>query len=136
LAIPKVVEAMSSKLNVPADAQVPLKVFCGTLFPPGEGIAERYEESVSLVATTNPVLGFRLRSQDLVGPLLHWVRAQALQDGPQSVALLGTIEDQLLRHLTPHLERLIRELAKRHGWKTRWETNRRLKEPFEAPEEF
>jgi hypothetical protein len=136
LAIPKVVEAMSAKLGMPADAQTPLKVVFGALFPSDEGLAKRYEESVSLVAATNPVLGFRLRSQDVVGPFLHQLRALALRDGPQSVALLGTMENHMLSHLAPHLERLIRELAKRHGWRTWWETNRRLKQPFDAPEEF
>ena len=136
LGIPKVVEAMSSKLNMPADARAPLKVAFGALFPPDEGLAKRYEESVNLVAGTNPILAFRLRSQDVVGPFLHQLRALALQDGPQTMALFGTIEDHLFRHLTPHLERLIRELAKLHGWKTQFETNRRLKQPFEAPEEF
>jgi hypothetical protein len=136
LAIPKAVEAMSSKLGMPADAQAPLKVVLGALLPSNESLAKRYEESVNLVAGMNPILAYRLRSQDMVGPFLHQLRALALQDGPQGVALFGTMEDHLLRHLTPHLERLIRELAKRHGWRTRWETNRRLKEPFDAPDEF
>ena len=58
LAIPKAVEAMRLKLNLPADAQAPLKVLLGTLLPPDEGLTKRYEESVNLVTATNPVLGF------------------------------------------------------------------------------
>jgi hypothetical protein len=136
LGIPKVVEALRTKLSMPADAQAPLKVAVGALFPPDEGLAKRYEESVNLVAGTNPILAFRMRSQDMVGPFIHRLRTLALQDGPQAVALFSTIEDHLFRHLSPNLERLIRELAKRHGWRTRLETNRRLELPFEAPEEF
>jgi hypothetical protein len=113
-----------------------LKVVLGALLPSNESLAKRYEESVNLVAGLNPILAYRLRSQDMVGPFLHQLRALALQDGPQGVALFGTMEDHLLLHLTPYLERLIRELAKRHSWRTRWETNRRLKEPFDAPDEF
>jgi hypothetical protein len=120
LAIPNAVEAMRSKLNLPADAQEPLRVVLGALLPPDEGLAKRYEESVNLVASTNFVLGFRLRSQDLAGPLLRQLRALASQDGPQSVALFGAMEAHLLSHLTPHMERLIRELAKRHGWRPSW----------------
>ena len=119
-----------------ADAQAPLRVIFGALFPRDEGLTKRYEESVNLVAGTNPILAYRLRSQDMVGPFLQQLRALAAQDGPQSIALFGTVEDHLLRQLNPHLERLIRELAKRHGWRTRWETNRRLQEHFEVPEEF
>jgi hypothetical protein len=136
LGLPKAVEAMTSRLNMPAGVQAPLKVILGALFPPDEGLAKRYEESVNLVAGTNPILAFRLRSQDLVGPFLHRLRAMAMQDGPQTMALFGTLENHLFRQLSPHLERLIRELARRHGWRTQWETSRRLKEPFEVPEEF
>jgi len=136
LAIPKALEAMTSRLGMSADAQAPLRVIFGALFPRDEGLTKRYEESVNLVAGTNPILAYRLRSQDMVGPFLQQLRALAAQDGPQSIALFGTVEDHLLRQLNPHLERLIRELAKRHGWRTRWETNRRLQEHFEVPEEF
>lgn len=136
LAIPEALGAMTSKLGMPSDVRTPLKVIFGALFPPDEGLTKRYEESVNLVAGTNPILAYRLRSQDMVGPYLQHLRALAAQDGPQSMALFAAMEDHLLRHLTPHLERLIRELAKRHGWRTQWETNRRLKEPFEVPEEF
>jgi hypothetical protein len=136
LALPKALEAMTSKLGMPTDAKAPLTVILGALFPRDEGLTKRYEESVNLVAGTNPVLAYRLRSQDMVGPYLHQLRALAAQDGLQSMALFATIDEHLLRHLTPHLERLIRELAKRHGWRTRWETNKRLQEPFEVPEEL
>lgn len=136
LAIPKAVEAMSSKLNVPANAQAPLKVAFGALFPPDQGLTKRYEESVNVVAGSNPILAYRLRSQDMVGPFLHQFRAIALQEGPQSAAMFSTIEDHLFRHLVPHLEHLIRALARQHGWKSWRETNRRLSEPFEVPEEF
>jgi len=136
LAIPKAVEAMSSKLGLPTGAQAPMKVVFGALFPPDQGLTKRYEESVNLVAGANPILAYRLRSQDLVAPFLHQVRALALQDGPHSAAILGEVEDHLYRQLTPHLERLIRELASQHGWRTRRAIDRRLTEPFEVPEEF
>jgi hypothetical protein len=136
LAIPKAVEAMSAKLGMPTGAQAPMKVAFGVLFPSDQGLTKRYEEAVNLVAGTNPILAYRLRSQDLIGPFLHQIRALALQDGPQSVTMFATVEDHLYRQLTPHLERLIRELAKQHGWRTWRETSRRLTEPFEAPEEL
>jgi hypothetical protein len=127
---------MAVKLNLPADAHAPLKVVLGTLFPPDEGLAKRYEESVSLVSGMNPILGFRLRSQDVVGPLLQQLRTLALQDSPQTVAMFSKVEAHLVHHLSPHLESLIRELAWEHGWLTWWKTRERLKRPLEMPEGF
>jgi hypothetical protein len=136
LAIPKAVELMTVKLNLPADANAPLKMALGALFPPDERLANRYDESVSLVSGLNPILGFRLRSQDIVGPLLQRLRAVALQDNPQNVAMFSKMEDHLIHHLSPHLELLILELAWGHGWRTWWRTRERMKRPLEVPEGF
>ena len=136
LAIPKAVELMAAKLKLPADAHAPLKMVLGALFPPDEGLAKRYEESVSLVSGMNPILGFRLRSQDVVGPLLQRLRTMAVQDSPQTVTMFSKMEDYLVRQLSPHLELLIQELAWEHGWRTWWKTKERLKQPLEIPEEF
>jgi hypothetical protein len=136
LAIPKVVELMAAKLTLPANAHAPLQTVLGALFPPNEALAKRYEESVSLGSGMNPILGFRLRSQDVVGPLLQKLRTMAMQDSPQTVAMFAQLENHLVRQLSPHLERLIRELAWEHGWWTWWKTRKRLKAPLEIPEEF
>ena len=136
LAIPKAVELMAAKLNLPADAHAPLKLVLGALFPPDEGLAKRYEESVSLVSGMNPLLAFRLRSQDVVGPLLQRLRTMALQDSPQTVTMFSKMEDYLVRQLSPHLDLLIRELAWEHGWWTWLKTKERLRRPLEIPEEF
>jgi hypothetical protein len=138
LAIPKAVEMMAEKLKVPADAHPPLRAVLGALFPPDEGLAKRFEESVSLVSGMNPILGFRLRSQDVVGPLLQRLRTMALHDSPQTVTIFAKLEDHLVRHLSPHLEILIRELAWEHGWWTWWKARRRLRLSTDGavPEEF
>ena|ERR1035437_1642688 len=136
LAIPKAVELMAEKLKLPSDAYAPIKVVLAALFPPDEGLAKRYEESVSLVAGMNPILAFRLRSQDVVGPFLQRLRTMAMHDSPQAVTMFSKMEDYLIQQLSPHLEALIRELAWEHGWWTWWKTRERLKRPLEIPEQF
>jgi len=136
LAIPKTVTLMAAKLNLPADAHAPLKMALGALFPQDEGLAKRYEESVSLVSGMNPILGFRLRSQDMGGALLQRLRTMASQDSPQTVTMFSKMEDHLVDHLLPHLEVLILELAWKHSWRTWWKTKTRLKETLEMPEGF
>ena len=136
LAIPKTVELMAAKLNLPAHTHIPLTVALGSLFPQDEGLAKRYAESVSLVSGMNPILGFRLRSQDMVGPFLHQLRQAALQDSPQAITMFTTIEEKLIHHLSPQLSSLILELAWEHGWRTWWRTRARLRRPIEMPEDF
>ena len=77
LMVPKAVEAITRVLKLPADARAPLKIVLGTLFPPDQGLGKRYEESVSLVGEMNPILPFRLLSQDLIGQFLHQLRVMA-----------------------------------------------------------
>jgi hypothetical protein len=48
--VPKAVQAMTTGLRLPSNAQVPLKVVLGALFPADEGLTKRYQDSVSLVA--------------------------------------------------------------------------------------
>lgn len=127
---------MAAKLNLPPHAHAPMKIALAALFPPDEGLAKRYEESVSLVAGTNRLLGFRLRSQDVVGTLLQRLGTMAMQESAQAVAVFSKVEDHSIQQLAPHLELLIRELAWEHGWWTWWKTTKRLKHTFEIPAGF
>jgi hypothetical protein len=127
---------MAAKLKLPVDAHASLRAALEALFPPDEGLAKRYEESVSLVSGMNPLLAFRLRSKAVVGPLLQRLRTMALQDSPQTVLMFSKMEDYLVRQLLPHLDLLIRELAWEHGLWTWLRTRERLRRPLEIPEEF
>jgi len=136
LALCKSVESLIQKFNLPTDAQIPLSLALAKLLPPDDEMAKRYRDAVTLVSAINPVLGFRLRSQDVIEPLLDRLRAIALQDRSQSVAIFAKLETYLLSQLSPVLEDLIRELARAHGWGTLWRTNRKLKQELIIPEEF
>ena len=136
LALCKGVESLIKKFNLPPDAQVPISLALAKLLPPDDDMAKRYRDAVTLVSAINPVLGFRLRSQDVIEPLLDRLRAIALQDSSQSVAIFAKLESYLLSQLSPVLEDLIRELARAHGWRTLWKTNRKLKQELTIPEDF
>lgn len=134
LAIPKAVEFLSQHFPIPPDGQMAMKVALARLFPPDVDLAKRYGEAVSLVAGCNPILGFRLRSQDLVSPLFDTLRQMALADSQASIALLSKLERELMGQLKPHLEQLLRELAWMHGSMTWWDVRCLLKRPLEIPE--
>jgi hypothetical protein len=135
LAVSKAVEFLSSHLSMPRELQTPMKVVLTQLLPAESDLPKRYAESVTLVAASNPLLGFRLRSQDAASPLLHRLRAIAISDtGPSSAAILANLEPELLKHLNQHFECLIKELGWMHGWITWWRVGRQLKRPFEVPD--
>jgi hypothetical protein len=48
--------------------------------PDASKLSHRYDESVSLVSAVDPILGFELRSKDLVGPKLQQLNALLFQD--------------------------------------------------------
>jgi hypothetical protein len=136
LAIPKIVELLSRHFPVPPEAQTAIKIAFVRLFPADVDLGKRYGEAVSLVAACNPILGFRLRSQDLASPLLDTLRQLAMADSPAAAAGLTKLEAELMGHLKPHLERLLREMAWMHGWTTWWHVRRLLQRPMEIPEGF
>jgi hypothetical protein len=136
LTIPKVVELLSQHFPIPPEGQTAIKIAFVRLFPADVDLGKRYGEAVSLVAACNPILGFRLRSQDLASPLLDTLRQLALADSPAAAAGLMKLEAELMGHLKPHLERLVREVAWMHGWMTWCRVRRVLQRPLELPEGF
>jgi len=134
LAIPKAAELLSQHFPIPPEGQTAIKIAFARLFPVDVDFAKRYGEAVSLVATWNPILGFRLRSQDQASSLLDTLRQLAVADSPAAAALFAKLETELIGHLGPHLERLIRELAWKHGWLTWWRSRHILQRPMEIPD--
>lgn len=136
LAIPRITELLSQHFPIPPEGQTAIKIAFERLFPADVDMGKRYGEAVSLVAACSPILGFRLRSQDLASPLLNTLRQLALADSPAAAASLTTLEAELMGHLRPRLERLVREVAWMHSWTTWWGVGRILQRPMELPEGF
>lgn len=132
----KAVDALSHRFGIPAEAKPFMRTVFEQFFPPDADLGKRYNESVALVAAVDPVLGFRLRSQDTVSPMLHQLRAMALANGPEGGLFIAKLESELMSHFDPHLERLIRLLAKQHSWVTWWRVDGLLKKPLELPDGF
>lgn len=136
LAIPKVLEILSQHFPIPPDAQTGIRLIFSRLFPFDAEMGQRYGEAVSLVAASNPLLGYRLRSQDLVSPWLDTLREMAANNGASSATAFAKLDDELLAHLQPHFEHLLKELAWMHGSLTWWKVRRQLRRPLELPANF
>ncbi len=57
------------------------------VLPNADALSKRFDESVSLIASIDPILGFRLRSKDLMRPLLQRLAAVLSQNA--QAAILG-----------------------------------------------
>jgi len=136
LAIPRVLELLSQHFPIPPEAQTGIRLVFSQVFRFDAEMGHRYSEAVSLVAASNPLLGYRLRCQDLVSPWLDTLRQLAANDGAASAAMFAKLDDELLGHLKPHFEDLLKELARMHGWLTWWKMRRLLHRPIELPKNF
>jgi hypothetical protein len=103
--------------------------------PKSDGIKQRYNVAVDLISEINPILGYKLRSKDL------WV------DIDSELETLLKLDPNLLQYKSDFLgmfnervktsvEKSLFELAKYHGWKTRFSMKKFLKKPIYQTEEF
>lgn len=136
LGMAKAVDALSHRFGIPVEAKPMIRTVFEQFFPPDADLGKRYNESVGLVSASNPVLGFRLRSQDMVSPMLSQLRAAAVSNGPEGGLFFAKLETELMRHVEPHFEQLIKLLARQHGWLTWWTVRGLLAKPLSVPEEL
>lgn len=129
LAIPRAVEHLAKCLSMPPEMQALVQVVLSQWFPPDSGLRERYATSIDLIAGINPILGFRLRSQDEIGPRLEQLRALSQVNAPVAAAV-HHMEQIAIAQVVSHLEELILDLSRRHGWRTRYRVRTQLKKPL------
>jgi hypothetical protein len=95
------------------------------IIPDPNQLYKRYDESVSLIAAVDPILAFRLRSKDLMRPLMKNIDALMAQD--INAAPFGQkLTKMLLPHMEQQLNRALKSLAWRRGPITRWRVGRAL----------
>ncbi len=131
LAVPTAIKAFAAVVSIPPEAELYMKTFfSGWLIPAGDSLAKRYEESVSVMAETNPVLSFRLRSKHLVFPWLDQLRRLTLQHGDKdAAALMAELETSITTEYRSVLEELIEDVASGYGRRARTEVKRLLARP-------
>jgi hypothetical protein len=117
------------------ETEMTLKQALDLIVPEAPHFADRYEEAVSIIARSDPLLPFRLGNQPMMGRLMAWLRGLAASDQTASIFWTSVGEPGLLKLFNPHLEELIRDVARVHGWRTRWRTGRTLKKPLEFTKE-
>jgi hypothetical protein len=105
-----------------------------SILPKRDDLHKRYEESVSVVASFDPVLGFKLRSKNNIADTLSKFRKVAVQNGV-NLSVLNQYESMLRKALLPPLEKAVTELGRHHSRRTAKSVKELLSKGDEVPPE-
>jgi hypothetical protein len=131
-----VLEKLGSLADLPAQVKAQVWVVFEQMFLPNPTeLHERYNKSVTTLASLEPVLGFRLRSKDLVRPLFTFLNSVAAQD-PAGAALWFQIQKPLIQEASKALRDAVLELASKLSRSTRRGVGKQLERPKALPKEL
>jgi hypothetical protein len=119
-----------AKLTPEAKAQ--FYTLVNNALPNWQYMGQRYDESVSLIASIDPLLAFELRSKDQVRPTLSMLQNIASQD-PQAAAFWNSFHKKIVSQLEPDFDAAVRKLAWKRGSITRLRVEKKLKKRRELP---
>lgn len=112
--------------NIPETDRLKLLVVLESLLPKPDDLHSRYDQSVSALAPSHPLLAFELRSKDLIRPLLTTLRSLMSQDA-QAAAVMGPfLKQNVLVKIEPNLNKYILLLAWKAGFVCWYNTRRAL----------
>lgn len=102
--------------------------------PQPNHLSKRYDEAVTLIASSNPLLGFQLRSKDYISKVSSMLSQIENQAG-QSISMFSEMEAQVYRIAIPHINEVIVDLSREHGFFTGFRIRRFLKKGMIVPKE-
>lgn len=136
VSIRMIVEEIAKRFQLSPEKQPEIKEFFKSIFPhPTANFNERYDSTVTLIASSDPILGFRLRSKNLIGEYLSNLSALVDNDA-ESQALFSEYEAKLQNILIPDIEENILDLAKQHSLVTWFRVRHLLNRKQGMPKEL
>ncbi|WP_428622074.1 hypothetical protein, partial [Sedimenticola sp.] len=106
-----------------------------SLLPKQEALHRRYEDSVTQLSKSNPLLAFELRSKNMVLPYLEGLERLAGGDA-ESLTYLKRMDSRLRTLVVPELERVIKSLAFKFNVLTYLKIYLRFRKPAQVSKEF
>lgn len=108
-AVPAVMEVLRSRIPapIPASAEFQIRAIYRAFLPNVETLRQRYDAAVTAVGGAFPVLAFKLRSKDLMTPLMTQLSAMVGQDNNTAAEVFVKMEDQIVQAIRSVLEDLI-----------------------------
>lgn len=133
-AVREAVDQMVSFIgNIPDNEKLKVLVVMDSFLPKPDELHARYEESVSALAPSHPLLAFELRSKDLVRPLMTTLRSLMSQDAQAATVMGPFLKQNVLVKIEPNLNKYILQLARKVGVLCWYSTRKKLlsqREPF------
>ena len=132
-----VMSEFRERFLISVEDELVAKQFVDELIPQAEDLLKRYNESVTLVASIDPIMGFRLRSKDQFKPILQKLRSLlGVGDDISAKSSFLQFESRLSDKFVEILEVLIIELAMIHGWRTWLRIRRQFSKPKDASKQM
>jgi len=134
--VPETMKTFKNMLpaSISPEHEIALRNAIEILLPSSDSLQKRYDDAVSSVSGAFPLLAYRLRSKDVIRPIIKTMR-QAMSADSNAAKLWLNLEDKLVKATLPALKALILELAKRHGRATFKDVSSRLAKPNEISQE-
>jgi hypothetical protein len=118
--------------EIPPQLYPQFRLFIDSLLPNWEELHRRYDESVTVVAGFDPILGYQLRSKDAIWPAMQRLHTMIPND-PQALAVAPLVSQTLTAQLEKPLNDAILKVSRKCGWITWFRVRRTLtSEQFES----
>ena len=102
------------------------------IVPADPDLRDRYNTALTELASTHPVLAYKLRRKDQISAFLN--RLRSIQSPRQSeIDVLVRMHEWLRSEITESVEEAIRQVAWAHGIRTWYSTRRILRRKVELP---
>jgi hypothetical protein len=126
-------DQLESHHEIPPQAKAQLWVAIEQfMLPDSVELHKRYGQSVTTLASLDPVLGFRLRSKDIVRRLFTFLNSVAAQNA-ETASLWIRVQKPLIGEADKALREAILELAQKYGRKTNRQVRERLNRAHDIP---
>ena len=105
------------RLDISEQDLAQLKVLIGSILPKQEALHKRYDESVTQLAKSNPMLAFELRNKNMILPYLENLERLVVGD-IDTLTQVKKMEKKLYTIIIPDLEKAIKRLSFKFGFIT------------------
>jgi hypothetical protein len=120
-------DTVGKLVNIPPEGEMQVRLVFQTLFAKLQQVGQQYAESVNLVKSIDPLLGFKLQSRDELQPMLNNVFALVAQtNDPNAAAVWKSINFVILKEAENELNALLKKLALKRSIWTRFRVNKML----------
>jgi hypothetical protein len=121
----RTLDSLQKRFRIAPLAAANLSKIMESIIPSIDNFQERYEKTLSLIATTDPVLAFRLRSRYVFNPAINKLK-DFLGADYLNLSFVMKVEGFTTQAMLTVFDELILELAKMHSKKTVAEIQKQL----------